>query len=143
MSSALTAGNPRRSGRFGAVFERQDARRYLRQPRHERPLGQHNLRLRVVEHQREPRRREGRVERDIRRARLQDREYPGDHLERALDREGDNVAAPDPGGPQMAGDAVHRRRQFAVVPAALAEYDRSGVGTPRPPAPRTVRSARR
>ena len=124
-------------GRFGAVFERQDARRYLRQPRHEGPLGQNNLRPRVVEHQGEPRRREGRVERDIGAPAFRIANIPAIISNERSTARATMSPRPTPAArrwPAMRSAAAARSRYSSCARRTRPRWRRDSA----PPAPRTV-----
>ncbi len=86
---------------------------------------------RVVEHERQPLRRIGRIERQPGAAGLQDRQHAHHHRRRALGAEADDDIRTDAQLPQVPRQAPGAADQAAVGPALVPQLDGHGVRRPR------------
>ena len=92
---------------------------------------------------RQPLRRIRRVERQIRRPRLENAEQPDHHLQRALDAQRHHALRPDPRAAQVMRQPVGVRLQRRVAQLAVPEHRRDRIRRRAPPAPRTAPASSR
>jgi hypothetical protein len=94
------------------------------------PLREDEGRARLGQHEGQPLLRLPGVERDERRAALQDAEQPDHHLDRAFDAEADDRLGPDARAPQVARQLVGARVQFPKAQLLTREDHRGRLRGP-------------
>ncbi len=119
-------------GAIGRRIGRHQDRRVRRQCRRELGAGDEHPRPRVVEHEGEPLRRIGRIERHVGAAGLEHREEDDDQIERALQADRDERLRSYAATPQHRGEAGGARRELAVGELPFPFRPGQGDGSRRP-----------
>ena len=110
------------------TIEGDDGNGRLRQERLVRGLGDDGAQPRVFHHVRQPFLRISRVERNVRRTGLEDRQHPHDQFGRAIHEQTHQCTRPDALADQMMSDLIRPGIQFCVADLLVTKDESGGVG---------------
>lgn len=107
------------------------------------PLGQHHARARILEHERDPFGRVGRVEREVDRTRHQHAEKRHDQHFGAIEQDRDDVILPDAASGERARQCVRPVVEICITQGRAQPDNRGRVGVPCDPGCELGRNRRR